>query len=265
MILEARNIDLHFNGKTILNSLSITIGEGELVGLIGPNGAGKTSLLRILANLQKPDNGELSLNQQPLTKIDKNLFAQSIGYLEQGAPVHWPLQVKRLVELGRLPHLSPWGTLSDRDQKIVAQAMAHAEVSHLTERIVSTLSGGERLRVLIARLFATEPKIILADEPIAALDPYHQLHTMELFRDHCDRGGSAVVVMHDLNTAARFCHRLVLLHEGRISCEGSPKQVLQPDRMQDVYGISVDIQDHDNNGITVIPKTRLAHGDVTPC
>lgn len=257
LILEAENISLQISGNTILTSLNITIGEGELVGLIGPNGAGKTSLLRILANLQKPDSGQLTLNQQPLDKIDRKHFARLLGYLEQGAPVHWPLEVRRLVELGRLPHLAPWSQLSAQDDRVVTKAMALAEVSHLSDRIVSTLSGGERLRVLIARMFATEPKLILADEPIAALDPYHQLHTMELFREHCDRGGSAVVVMHDLNTAARFCHRLVLLNKGSIIREGSAKEVLQPQLLEQVYGISADIIEDANAGLIVIPKARF--------
>ena len=256
MLLTAENINLQYQGRAILSSLNIAINEGELVGLIGPNGAGKTSLLRILANLQQADSGELKLNQQLLSAIDQKSFAQTIGYMAQGAPVHWPLEVTRLVELGRLPHQSPWSRISDHDRAIVQQAMELAEVTHLAGRIVSTLSGGERLRVLIARMFATEPKIILADEPIASLDPYHQIHTMELFRQHCERGGSAVVVMHDLNTAARFCHRLVLLHQGVIVSDGSPKAVLNPAQLQQVYGIKVDILEHGNNGLTVIPKTR---------
>lgn len=256
MILTAENINLQYSGRPILTALNITINEGELVGLIGPNGAGKTSLLRILANLQQPDSGELKLNQQALNTIDKKRFAQTIGYMAQGAPVHWPLEVTRLVELGRLPHQAPWSRLNDSDQAIVQQAMELAEVTHLAGRIVSTLSGGERLRVLIARMFATEPNIILADEPIASLDPYHQIHTMELFRQHCERGGSAVIVMHDLNTAARFCHRLVLLHQGVIVSDGSPKKVLNAEQLKQVYGINVDILEHGDNGLTVIPKTR---------
>ncbi|MEE8057871.1 MAG: ABC transporter ATP-binding protein [Pseudomonadales bacterium] len=255
-MLEANDIALSFNGSVILNSLNIKIGEGELVGLIGPNGAGKTSLLRILANLQTPNTGSVQLDGKNLSDINRKKLAQTIGYLEQGAPAHWPLQVCRLIELGRLPYLSPWEKLSSLDSRIVNWAMNQAEVQHLSTRIVSTLSGGERLRVLIARMFATEPNIILADEPIAALDPYHQLHIMELFRNHCDRGGSTVVVMHDLNMAARFCHRLALLHQGHIVCEGSPEQVLQPQQLRDVYGIQAELHHH-TSGLIVLPQARV--------
>jgi iron complex transport system ATP-binding protein len=257
VILQASNISLSFNNNVILNALNIRIDAGKLVGLIGPNGAGKTSLLRILANLQTPDNGEVQLEGENLQDIPRKQLAQSIGYLEQGAPAHWPLQVRRLIELGRLPYLSPWGKLSSHDRDIVDRAIDQAEVGHLSDRIISTLSGGERLRVLIARMFATEPNIILADEPIAALDPYHQLHIMELLRDHCDRGGSAVVVMHDLNMAARFCHHLTLLHHGHIVSEGTPEQVLQPQQLRDVYGIHAELQQH-ASGLTILPQSRVS-------
>lgn len=256
MILQASGIVLELSGNPILNNVDFNLDKGELVGLIGPNGAGKTSLLRVLANLQKPNNGELKLDQQPLQGYSAKQLAKQIGYLAQGAPAHWPLKVRRLVELGRLPYLSPWSKLSPRDNEVVETAMAQAEVSQLSERVVSTLSGGERLRVLIARMFATEPRIILADEPIAALDPYHQLHTMELLREHCDRGGSGVVVMHDLNMAARFCHRLVMIQDGRIVSEGSAEQVLNSDLLAKVYGIkAVTVKEHST--VLVIPQQRL--------
>ncbi len=256
MILQARDISLQLGGNQILTSVDFDLSKGELVGLIGPNGAGKTSLLRVLANLQAFDNGELLLNDKPLRDTPRKQLAQQLGYLAQGAPAHWPLQVRRLVELGRLPHLSPWSKLSASDQQIIDKAMTLAEVTELSERIVTTLSGGEHLRVLIARMFATEPNIILADEPIAALDPYHQLHTMELLRDHCDRGGSGVVVMHDLNIAARFCHRLVMLHHGQVVIAGSPEQVLENDRLAAVYGIEAKLL-RDKDGLLVIPARRL--------
>lgn len=259
MKLQGKNLSLRFNGSDIVKDVSITINAGDFVGLIGPNGAGKTSLLRMLANLQPADSGTIELNGINLPSINRKQLAQTLGYLEQGAPAHWPLQVRRLVELGRLPYLSPWGQLIGKDKAIVDNAMAQAEVQHLSERIISTLSGGERLRVLIARMFATEPNIILADEPIAALDPYHQLHTMELFREHCDQGGSAVVVMHDLNMAARFCDRLVLLNEGNIICDGDVDSVLTTENLAAVYGIQARLDKTIHGNITVIPEGRIAH------
>ena len=256
MILQATAINLQLNGNPVLRDVDFYLHPGELVGLIGPNGAGKTSLLRILANLQKPDSGQLTLNHTALQKYPLKQLARKLGYLAQGAPSHWPLKVRRLIELGRLPHLSPWGTLSERDNAVVERAMIQAEVVHLSERIVTTLSGGERLRVLIARMFATEPQIILADEPIAALDPYHQLHIMELLKEHSGRGGSAVVVMHDLNMAARFCSRLVMIQTGKIVSDGAPEAVLNSKLLAEVYGIKATII-NEQSDILVIPRQRL--------
>ncbi|WP_101757546.1 ABC transporter ATP-binding protein [Oceanicoccus sp. KOV_DT_Chl] len=264
MELQGKQLSLAIESNPILKSVDIDIRAGELIGLIGPNGAGKTSLLRILANLQAADSGGVTLDNQPLTRIPRKQLAQHLGYLEQGAPAHWPLQVRRLVELGRLPYLSPWSNLSAADAAIVDTAMQQAEVEHLSQRIISTLSGGERLRVLIARLFASQPNIILADEPIAALDPYHQLHTMELLRTHCDQAGSAVVVMHDLNMAARFCDRLILLHHGVVAAQGSVESVLTTDNLSSVYGIQTQLFYHPDSGVTVIPTTRLKHSTEIP-
>ena len=259
MLLQGNNLSLRFNHSDILKDVDITIAAGELIGLIGPNGAGKTSLLKVLANLQKPDAGTIQLNGKNLGDINRKQLAQNLGYLEQGAPAHWPLQVRRLIELGRLPYLSPWGKLSAEDAAMVSHAMELSEVQHLSSRIVSTLSGGERLRVLIARMFATNPNIILADEPIAALDPYHQLHIMELLRDHCDRGGSAVVVMHDLNMAARFCSRLVLMNKGMVASKGSVETVLTEKNLSAVYGINTRLIKNAAASLTVIAETRIPH------
>lgn len=259
MILQGKQLSLQFNQRMILKSVDIDVRPGELLGLIGPNGAGKTSLLRSLAGLQKTDTGSVCLNNVELDQINRKQLARTLAYLEQGAPAHWPLRVSRLVELGRLPFLNPWEKLSGNDREIVNFAMQQAEVEQFAERTVNTLSGGERLRVLIARMFATQANILLADEPIAALDPYHQLHTMELFRDHCDRGGSAVVVMHDLNMASRFCHRLALMDTGEIVSEGSPRQVLSTERLSAVYGIESELFNNESTGLTVIAKGRLQH------
>lgn len=255
MMLEARHISLRLGGEEVLRDLSVAVRPGELLGLIGPNGAGKTSLLRVLANLQRPDGGEVCLGDKPLAETGRKELARSVAYLAQAAPAYWPLKVRRLVELGRMPFLAPWQALSARDDQLVEAAMRQAEVTHLADRVVTTLSGGERLRVLLARLFASQPTVILADEPIAALDPYHQLHTMELFANHCQGGGSAVVIMHDLSMAARFCDRLVLLDRGSLVCEGCPQDVLADQRLSDVYGIRV-LLDHTEQGLVVQALSR---------
>lgn len=255
MILQGNNISLSINGRDILSNVDITCNKGELIGLIGPNGAGKTSLLKILANINTEYTGDVCIDQKNINQLNDKQLAQSLAYLEQGAPAYWPLQVKRLVELGRLPYLAPWQRLSAADDKIVTRAMQQAEIEHLSDRVINTLSGGERLRALIARIFATDPTIILADEPTASLDPYHQLHIMELIKKHCSDGGSAMVVMHDLNLAAKFCDRLILLNQGSLMSNGKPYDVLQSEALKQAYGIDTKVIINDSE-LIILTKSR---------
>jgi len=245
-VLRGENLSLKIGDAVILQQLDVQLTGGELLGLIGPNGAGKSSLLRLLAGLQKPHTGKITLNNQDLSALDNRQRAKTIGYLPQQATAHWPLQVERLVTLGRLPHHQNWQGLQEADRHAIQNAMQQAEVTHLAKRTVTSLSGGERLRVMLARVFAGKPNIILADEPIASLDPYHQLHTMELLREHCNRGGSAVIVLHDLNLAARFCDQLFLLHQGKLISQGKVTDVLTENNLASVYGIKTRL--HENSG-----------------
>ena len=139
--------------------------------------------------------------------------------------------------MGRLPHLGNWQRPGPGDSAAIDRAVQLAEVEHLLHRTVTTLSGGERMRVNLARLLASQAPVLLADEPIASLDPYHQFHIMEIFREHAGGGGSVLVVLHDLNSAARFCDRLVLLDKGKRIAHGLPREVLQADLLRRVYGV----------------------------
>ncbi len=259
-LLSANNISLSFGDNQVLQNVSLSVKRGEVIGLIGPNGAGKTSLLRILANLQNPDHGQVDLQGKNLSDTAIKQLAQQIGYLAQGAPAHWPLLAEKVVELGRLPYQSLnqslWQGLNTKDKKIIDQAISQTEIDHLRQRPITTLSGGERMRVLLARLFASEPTLILADEPVAALDPYHQLHIMELLREHAANKGAVIVVLHDLNLAARFCDRLALLHKGKIAVEGKPALVLDNKNLRDVYGIEAKYL-KDDSQFAVIPWQRV--------
>jgi iron complex transport system ATP-binding protein len=236
-LLEANGIAVAIDERSILDGISMELRRGECVGLIGPNGAGKTTLLRVLTRLQQPMRGRVMLDAIDIASVPAANFARRVAYLEQGAPAHWPLRVDTVVALGRLPHLRWWQRPTAADQQAIETAMQLAEVDYLRERVVTTLSGGERLRVMLARVFAAQPELILADEPVAALDPYHQLHVMELLRDHARRGGAVIAVLHDLNLAARFCDRLILLAGGRLVCAGDAQTVLDAAHLRDVYGI----------------------------
>lgn len=238
-MLQADNLCLHKGRNKILDNISLTISQGEMLGLIGPNGAGKTSLLKILAGIQHADSGIYTLHQQPINIFTPKMLAREFGYLAQDATAHWPLRVKSLIALGRLPFQGISNRLSPADEEAIEEAARQTEVTHLLERTIDQLSGGERTRVFLARLLASQPRVIFVDEPVAALDPYHQLHVMEILHAHAANGGSVVIVLHDLNLAARYCDRLALMDKGRIIAEGRIDTLLQGNLLQETYGVQL--------------------------
>lgn len=237
-LLSAADIDLTLGGRQILERVDLGISAGEVLGLIGPNGAGKTSLIRVLAGLQHADAGSVRWQGQNLSSLSRRKRARAIGYLPQAAPLHWELSVRTLVELGRLPWRHAWQQ-DRRGPEAVNDALRAAELEELAERRVSTLSGGERMRVMLARLLASEPALLLADEPVAALDLAHQLHVMRLLREQASAGRGVIAVLHDLSLAARFCDRLLLLDRGRVAASGVPADVLDPGLLSRCYGVKV--------------------------
>lgn len=259
--LSAKQVTLARDGNAILHNADVHIQAGELVGLIGPNGAGKSSLLRVMAGLLDADSGQVQLStgdEQPqsLASISGRERAQVLAYLPQQETPAWPLQVEHLVGLGRAPWHKPMSGKSARDKQAIEHALTITELQPLRQRIVTTLSGGELQRTLLARVFAGEPKIILADEPIAALDPYHQLHVMELLAEHAQQGGAVLTALHDLSLAARFCSRLILLQNGKIIADGQPIDVLTTENLEKVYGISAYV-DCREEGVVIIPRRRV--------
>jgi iron complex transport system ATP-binding protein len=237
MDIRARAVSLRFGSATVLDRVDMNVGGGEFVGLIGPNGAGKTSLLRVLAGLLPSDSGEVAYDGHDLSSLALPERARRVAYLAQGDTVYWPIGVEPLVALGRLPHRGHASRGEDREA--VERALDRADVVQFRERTLDTLSGGERARVLLARALAVEAPVLLADEPIAALDPYHQLQIMELLRDAARGGAGVVAVLHDLALAHRFCDRLVLLAAGHKIADGPPDDVLTDANIGAAYGIAV--------------------------
>lgn len=254
-LLELRDVAVNLNQCQVVRPLNLELQAGEVLGLIGPNGAGKSTLLKAVAGLLAA-TGTMAWKQQALTELSLRQRARAIGYLAQSANAHWPLKVERLITLGRLPHLNWWQRPSPEDRELVEQAIALAEVAHLRKRTIDQLSGGERARVMLARLFATQPEVILADEPVSALDPYHQLHIMELLQLHAKTRGGVIVVLHDLTLAARFCDRIALLSQGSLLACDTPEQVLNSQHLAQVYGIAAKQWHHDGE-LTVVPWQRL--------
>ena len=233
-----------------------SVKRGELVGLIGPNGAGKTTLLRALVGLIPIQKGSVTFNSHGITKGHRFIHAKKIAYLEQSRTKHWPLTVENIVMLGRIPHLGQWKRPSQEDWSIVRNAMKKCDVDQFCSRQITTLSGGEQARVMLARALATEPEILLADEPVAGLDPSHQLNVMDKLRGLVQESAGVVVVMHDLTLAARYCDRLTLLFEGMVFADGPAESVLSSELLRQCYGIEAQIGKSED-GFFVVPRYRV--------
>lgn len=257
--VETRDLGMSFNGREVLRGIGLAIDPGHMVGLIGPNGAGKTTLLRIAAGLLRPSRGEVRFEGEALSAIAPRRRAQAISFLPTGAPCHWPIEVGRLVALGRLPHLAPWQTADERDVAAIDRALALAGARDFVGRSVATLSDGERARVMLARALAGEPRLLLADEPVAGLDPLHQLTVMETLAGLAAQGGSVIVTLHDLSLATRYCSRLVLLDAGAVVADGGPGDVLTKKNLAEIFGIEA--LEGNRDGISfILPWTPL-NGD----
>jgi len=256
-MLVGESLSFSRNGRPILEGVEVALARGEILGLIGPNGAGKSTLLRILAGVLPADAGRLSLDGKPLAEFSRRERARRIAYLPQSSGVAWPLSVERLVELGRIPHLESWQRPGPRDRTVIERIIVQTDLLALRQRPFNTLSGGEQARVLLARALVTEPDILLADEPVAALDPAHQLDVMQLLSDYCEVGLSAIVVLHDLTLAAHFCHRLQLLYQGATLDEGAPEEVLNEENLATAYAI--ELADVEETGFSpfALPWRRL--------
>lgn len=235
--LAAENLDVSLAGNIVLQNISCAFAGGTLTGIIGPNGAGKSTLVKALAHIIPPGRGGVVLDSQALSAMDAKVRARAIAYLPQGQVLHWPLGVDRVAALGRLPHLAPLSRMSDADHQAVHRAMKVADVTHLAGRIATTLSGGELSRVLLARALCVEAPVLIVDEPLAALDPAHQLAVMTLLRSLAASGHLVIAVLHDLTLASRFCDRLLLLSEGQVAAEGLPSDVLSEEIVRRIYGV----------------------------
>lgn len=255
-MLRADAIAVEIDSHRAVSAASLTIAAGELVGLIGPNGAGKSTLLKALCGLLPTAAGTLSYRDQPLEALSASERGRQFGYLSQGARAQWPVTVETAVGLGRLPYQGVLSKASAADQAAVEAALTLTQTADKRTRLATQLSGGEQTLVMLARVFAGQPQLIFADEPVAALDPYHQLHVMELLRQHATGDRAGLVVLHDLELAARFCDRLYLCHRGQLVASGSPREVLTAANLASVYGVVGDIHEG-SDGLQIHLRQRL--------
>jgi len=226
MTLEA--CDLTITDR--VEGVSSALQPSAITAICGPNGAGKSTLLSAMAGLLDADGGEVMLDGAPLAKMHPRERAKAVGYLPQSGEVAWDVSVANLVALGRLPH-------GDRGKFAVASAMAATAMSDFAARPVSTLSGGEKARALLARVLAGEPRWILADEPLAALDLAHQLSLLKVLRAQADAGVGVVLVVHDLALAMNHADRVIVLDQGCLKADSAPEEALSLQIIEDVWGI----------------------------
>jgi len=266
MTLVARDVAVAYGPRVALEPTSVELLRGELVALVGPNGAGKTSLLKALAGLL-PHAGTVSWSGVDVASLEPRARARAIAYLPQTPALHWPLRARELVGLGRLPHRGYGAPPSDADRRATEWALAQTETAELAERGVDGLSSGERARVLLARALAVRAPALLVDEPIATLDPYHQLQVMAMLRAYADGSGTSddarepraalvVAVLHDLSLAARFCTRVLLLDAGKVVDDGRPEVVLSARALERHYRVQPVVTTYEGEPL-ILPWRRL--------
>jgi iron complex transport system ATP-binding protein len=236
--LATRSLTCRRGSRTVLESIDVTFVADQVTAIVGPNGSGKTTLLRHLAGLDQAAAGQVELDGAPLGQLSVGGRARRIAYLPQGASVYWPLLGRDLVALGRLPHGADLGRpLAAADVEAVERALGRVDGLSFADRAVDALSQGERARLLLARTLATEADILLADEPVASLDPAYALDTMTVLRTEAACGVCVVVSLHDLGLAARFADRVVVLAGGRVAADGPVTEALKPEVIDAAYGV----------------------------
>ncbi|MFI6084104.1 ABC transporter ATP-binding protein [Streptomyces sp. NPDC051217] len=253
--LSAHELTLAYDDRTVVHELELAVPDGRVTVIVGPNACGKSTTLRALGRLLKPKSGSVLLDGAELASIPTRKIARSIGLLPQSPSAPEAITVADLVSRGRQPHQRWWQQWSEEDERAVTDAMARTDVTDLAERPVDELSGGQRQRVWIAMALAQETDLLLLDEPTTFLDIAHQVEVLDLVRrlNH-DQGRTVVIVLHDLNQAARYADHLVAMKEGRIVAEGPPSEVVTADLVREVFGLeSVVVPDPVTGSPLVVP------------
>lgn len=243
--LQIERVSVRAGSAVLVDDVSVQVGPGEVVGLLGPNGSGKSSLLRTVYRVNRPASGRVLVEGTDVRDRPARWVAQRVGVVLQDVPADFPLTVREVVAMGRSPHKRPLAADDRLDHALVDAALELLDLTALAGRRIGTLSGGERQRALVARALVVRPALLVMDEPTNHLDVRHQLELLGLIRE---LGVPSLLALHDLNLAAMYCDRLVLLAGGRAVVIGTPVEVLTPDRIRAVYGVETHVLRHPGSG-----------------
>ena len=259
-MLRAESVSFGYDGGFTLTDASVAIAPGSLTGLLGPNGCGKTTLLKLLSGVLRPRTGRVMLGDRLLTSMTRRELARHVAVVPQETHPAFDYTVMEMVLMGRHPHLSAFQLEGPTDFEISRQALDATGTRHLAERNYTTLSGGEKQRVVIASALAQSTEVLLLDEPTASLDLRYQLDIASLLaRLNHDRHVTMVLATHDLNLAASLCERLVIMRDGRILAAGPTREVLTGETVRQLYDVDADVEFHQRAGhLTVVPVRRMS-------
>ncbi|GAA0383469.1 ABC transporter ATP-binding protein [Paenibacillus motobuensis] len=249
-MIEVRHIDKSYGSLSVLKDINWRVQRGQFWGIIGPNGSGKSTLISLLSGVEKPNRGEISLDGRLIAEYGRKELSRKLAVLQQDGlpPVAYP--VREVIEMGRFPFQN-WRGREDSEaaQRLMSGIMDKLELNDLAHRPLHVLSGGQRQRVALGKVMAQQPEIVLLDEPTTYLDIRHQTQFMELVASWQREAGLTVVsVMHDLNLAALYCDRLLVLHQGRIVAEGSPTEIINSELIESVFQVQSHIVAHPDHG-----------------
>ncbi|MBM3461006.1 MAG: ABC transporter ATP-binding protein [Armatimonadetes bacterium] len=230
-MLNGKNLSFSYGGPSVLDGVSVSVSPGEFVGLLGANGSGKSTLIRVLLGVERRGAGDVELGGASMDNLSRREIARRITLVPQDTHLDFAFTVRELVAMGRFPHLGPFQLETAADLEAIARALAVCGVEYCADRPVTQLSGGERQRVLLARAVAQDTPILLLDEPISNQDVAHQLTILDLVRSQVQAGRGALAALHDIALAARYCDRLVVLHQGKVAAEGRPDEVVTEENL----------------------------------
>ncbi|WP_436343636.1 heme ABC transporter ATP-binding protein [Natronorubrum sp. FCH18a] len=259
--ITVENLSLSFGDLSVLEDVSLTIEPGEFVGFVGPNGAGKTTLLRAISGALEPDSGTVSIGDTDVHRASSKASSRLVSVVPQDTTLSFSFPVRDVVEMGRHPHRSRFSSPTREDREAVEQALERTRTAELAERPIDEVSGGQRQRVVLARAIAQETPAMLLDEPTGSLDVNHQIETLELVQELVEEGRTVCAAIHDLDLAARYCDRLVVLADGEIYRSGPPADVLTGETLSDVFDATAAVTQNPITGtetVTALPSSNGA-------